>query len=392
MSSAQNFKFEHNDATPRNALAVLNMDPTFQIGNERLLMSEIPHLLRQHRDELDKLAKELQNHRTFGPFPEPRHGAYLRRKKDWRKAEQKEDLQEGRFVLDCYVQDFSEMMLTRDDISGGWEDLYKEIETLAASTPAGVAGAPLPRRREDCASGTCVIDLPTVADVEEFLSRISPPAPANRDEKKTDTKKKVGKKKKGTEVEANPSPAPADAARDLLKMIVMAKKYLDILTDRIELEDTYLCFEEEVKLKYHDRAKDDHPDRNPGDGDAASRFKEANSAYDVLSDATDEIRDLLAFNLVFGDTAAWTPEMRATLKGVVASFAPIFAAEITPPLGDMCKDCKGKGAIMRQAPNDYIPVAMRCEPCKGNGTVPAVTGQIRNRAAAVVKDGKKKKK
>jgi len=41
---------------------------------------------------------------------------------------------------------------------------------------------------------------------------------------------------------------------------------------------------EEIKKAYRQAAKKHHPDANPGDDDASNRFKEVQSAYDVLSD------------------------------------------------------------------------------------------------------------
>ena len=42
--------------------------------------------------------------------------------------------------------------------------------------------------------------------------------------------------------------------------------------------------EEEIKKAYRRLARQYHPDRNPGDKSAEARFKEVQTAYDVLSD------------------------------------------------------------------------------------------------------------
>ena len=48
--------------------------------------------------------------------------------------------------------------------------------------------------------------------------------------------------------------------------------------------------EDEIKKAYRQLAKKYHPDLNPGDKAAEAKFKEANEAYEVLSDADKKAR------------------------------------------------------------------------------------------------------
>jgi DnaJ-class molecular chaperone len=58
----------------------------------------------------------------------------------------------------------------------------------------------------------------------------------------------------------------------------MAKSYYDVLGVKRDAS------EKEVRAAYRKLARKHHPDVNPGDKAAEARFKEINSAYEVLSD------------------------------------------------------------------------------------------------------------
>ncbi len=72
-----------------------------------------------------------------------------------------------------------------------------------------------------------------------------------------------------------------------------AESYYEILGIRPDADD------EAVKQAYRERAKDYHPDRNPGDAEAERRFKLVGTAYEALKDASrrQTYDEWLAFNM-----------------------------------------------------------------------------------------------
>ena len=76
---------------------------------------------------------------------------------------------------------------------------------------------------------------------------------------------------------------------------------------------------EDIKKAFRKLAMQHHPDRNPGDADCESRFKELNEAYDVLKDA-----DKRAAYDRFGH-AAFEHGMGGGPAGFSTDFASTFA-------------------------------------------------------------------
>ena len=162
--------------------------------------------------------------------------------------------------------------------------------------------------------------------------------------------------------------------------------------------------QDEIKKAYRKIAKENHPDQHPGDKACEERFKEANEAYEVLSDADKRQRydqfghaafdpsagygaggfggfggfdDIFGgggfgdiFSSIFGGGAQTRnpnaprrgDDVRATLNISFEEAAFGCEKEVTAPRIETCPDCKGTGC----APGT---TAETCPDCHGSGTV-----------------------
>ena len=182
--------------------------------------------------------------------------------------------------------------------------------------------------------------------------------------------------------------------------------------------------QEELKKAYRKLAREFHPDKNAGDKDAEERFKEVQTAYDVLSDAEKrkqydrfgaqngragaggqnvdfgnvdfgniDLGDL--FGGIFGGRAGGSAgaQRRQALRGndveavVHLSFEDSlkgFEAKIPVELTVACRECGGTGAQPGTAPvicpecngrgvkaesQGLFALSQPCPRCRGNGTV-----------------------
>ncbi|HVN70734.1 MAG TPA: molecular chaperone DnaJ [Desulfomonilia bacterium] len=159
---------------------------------------------------------------------------------------------------------------------------------------------------------------------------------------------------------------------------------------------------DEIKKTYRQLALKYHPDRNPGDHEAESRFKEAAEAYEVLHD--DEKRRLYdqygheglsrtsfheftsfddifsSFSDIFGDMFGFPGGRRGgrrrPIKGADLRYdtsitleeaATGTEIELDIPKTEVCEECKGTGAEAGTSPE-------RCSTCGGKGQVHRTQG------------------
>jgi hypothetical protein len=173
--------------------------------------------------------------------------------------------------------------------------------------------------------------------------------------------------------------------------IEVEERLFDHLGMIIELETLLLQYDQIIMERYRDLAMEYHPDRNPGDRVSVERYCEANAASETLLGADKDKREELARDLVFGQqTSLWTEEMQQVSKSIVWTLAPVFASE-RPLTGvnESCKACKGSGNIVTQGPNDYFPVPLVCEECRGEGVIPAFVTKLRKAIEQVTKKKRK---
>ena len=159
--------------------------------------------------------------------------------------------------------------------------------------------------------------------------------------------------------------------------------------------------EEEIKKAYRGLAMKFHPDRNPGDDDAAIHFKEAAEAYAVLSDSQKrQVYDQYGHE---GLSRAGMPDMGnmdSIFKGFADIFGDIFGGggrqrgpqsgdhlgveieidlieayrgckkSVDIPRHELCSECNGSGARKGSKP-------ATCRQCRGAGVTTISQGFFR---------------
>lgn len=155
--------------------------------------------------------------------------------------------------------------------------------------------------------------------------------------------------------------------------------------------------EADLKKAYRRLAMKYHPDRNPGDKESEDMFKEANEAYEVLSDASKRA----AFDQ-YGH-AGVDPSMGGGGAGFGgANFSDIFGDVFSDFFGGGGRG-GGRGGAQRGSDLRYtlelnleeavrgttvsirVPTLVNCQPCDGSGAKKGSTPSTCRRAAASVR-------
>src|SRR5215213_6752892 len=131
---------------------------------------------------------------------------------------------------------------------------------------------------------------------------------------------------------------------------------------------------DEVKKAYRKLVREYHPDKNPGDEAAEARFKEVQTAYDVLSDP-DKRKQYDVMGSVNGRRGGAEQRERGQRGNDVevevrVSFEDsLRGAQVQVPIALelACHTCHGTGAAPGTAPK-------RCPECEGSGVVATSQG------------------
>ena len=152
---------------------------------------------------------------------------------------------------------------------------------------------------------------------------------------------------------------------------------------------------DDIKRAYRKLAMTYHPDRNQGDADAATRFKEASEAYEVLSDPAkrqrydqfghagisgsglhdfthmdvEDIFSMFGFGDLFGGgrRRGRGADLQTTVEITLNEVATAAKRTITFQRSDLCETCGGSGA----APGTTMRT---CPTCGGYGQVEQTGG------------------
>ena len=132
----------------------------------------------------------------------------------------------------------------------------------------------------------------------------------------------------------------------------------------------------EIKSAYRKLALKFHPDRNPGDGDAEEKFKEAAEAYAVLSDEDKKQRYDTLGHAGLGGSAGFDPSNFRDIGdifGDLFGFSDLFGRRGGPRRGADLRynlDLSFEHALFGTETQLKIPRSENCTTCDGTGAAP----------------------
>ena len=169
--------------------------------------------------------------------------------------------------------------------------------------------------------------------------------------------------------------------------------------------------EDDIKKAYRKKAMKYHPDRNPDDSEAESKFKEVSEAYEVLSnkntrqqydrygsvnprrsrpasnDFNDFFRTVYRASASGGNNRGYAGQTaRVVCRCTIEDIAKGRTVKIQFNSNDRCSDCRGKGT--RDGAD-----RVECPTCQGNGFVEEVShfggmGEVRMQVPCEACNGK----
>jgi molecular chaperone DnaJ len=147
--------------------------------------------------------------------------------------------------------------------------------------------------------------------------------------------------------------------------------------------------DDEIKKAYRKLARENHPDRNPGDAAAEERFKDIQGAYDILSDA-EKRKEYDSGGGIFGGAGGFDPgAFRGNFGGFGDILSDLFAGGGRPgggpPRPERGRDLETDVHVSfaqamegAQVPVS-VPLSAPCPTCHGTGAKPGTSPTVCSR-------------
>jgi molecular chaperone DnaJ len=147
--------------------------------------------------------------------------------------------------------------------------------------------------------------------------------------------------------------------------------------------------DEEIKKAYRKLARENHPDRNPGDAAAEERFKDIQGAYDILSDAEKRKAYDSGGGIFGGGAGGFDPgAFRGNFGGLGDIFTDLFGGGRGGPAGarpERGRDLETDVHVSFEQAMEgaqvpvSVPLSAPCPTCHGTGAKPGTSPTICSR-------------